>query len=298
MKKYLFNMALALMVCVLGSCNNGEKDPVTNDASEYITISTNILTRVAVAENGSQEFENGDKISVYAWTGSKASVPDISQRVVDNAINTLAGGTWQAVPQMLWKNMSDEHFFIGVYPSNAQSIANLEESDFEVNANLEESDLLVATNLNGIKAQANPVSLTFDHLLAKIIVNLEFRNQWGADGPEVASVTLDDVATKCKVNYLQKTVVAGTERGTFALAEVKANQSYASIVVPQSGIKTIKVNINGRDYVYQHDTDIDFEGGKYTIINLTVGRNELSLGSIVTNDWLKGDEISGGEALD
>ena len=298
MKKYLFNMALASMVCVLGSCNNGEKDPVTNDASEYITISTNILTRVAVAENGSQEFENGDKISVYAWTGSKASVPDISQRVVDNAINTLAGRTWQAVPQMLWKNMSDEHFFIGVYPSNAQSIANLEESDFEVNANLEESDLLVATNLNGIKAQANPVSLTFDHLLAKIIVNLEFRNQWGADGPEVASVTLDDVATKCKVNYLQKTVVAGTERGTFALAEVKANQSYASIVVPQSGIKTIKVNINGRDYVYQHDTDIDFEGGKYTIINLTVGRNELSLGSIVINDWLKGDEISGGEALD
>lgn len=298
MKKYLFNMALASMVCMLGSCNNGEKDPVTNDASEYITISTNILTRVAVAENGSQEFENGDKISVYAWTGSKASVPDISQRVVDNAINTLAGGTWQAVPQMLWKNMSDEHFFIGVYPSNAQSIANLEESDFEVNANLEESDLLVATNLNGIKAQANPVSLTFDHLLAKIIVNLEFRNQWGADGPEVASVTLDDVATKCKVNYLQKTVVAGTERGTFALAEVKANQSYASIVVPQSGIKTIKVNINGRDYVYQHDTDIDFEGGKYTIINLTVGRNELSLGSIVINDWLKGDEISGGEALD
>lgn len=291
-------MALASMVCVLGSCNNGEKDPVTNDASEYITISTNILTRVAVAENGSQEFENGDKISVYAWTGSKASVPDISQRVVDNAINTLAGGTWQAVPQMLWKNMSDEHFFIGVYPSNAQSIANLEESDFEVNANLEESDLLVATNLNRIKAQANPVSLTFDHLLAKIIVNLEFRNQWGADGPEVASVTLDDVATKCKVNYLQKTVVAGTERGTFALAEVKANQSYASIVVPQSGIKTIKVNINGRDYVYQHDTDIDFEGGKYTIINLTVGRNELSLGSIVINDWLKGDEISGGEALD
>ena len=291
-------MALASMVCVLGSCNNGEKDPVTNDASEYITISTNILTRVAVAENGSQEFENGDKISVYAWTGSKASVPDISQRVVDNAINTLAGGTWQAVPQMLWKNMSDEHFFIGVYPSNAQSIANLEESDFEVNANLEESDLLVATNLNGIKAQANPVSLTFDHLLAKIIVNLEFRNQWGADGPEVASVTLDDVATKCKVNYLQKTVVAGTERGTFALAEVKANQSYASIVVPQSGIKTIKVNINGRDYVYQHDTDIDFEGGKYTIINLTVGRNELSLGSIVINDWLKGEEISGGEALD
>ena len=291
-------MALASMVCVLGSCNNGEKDPVTNDASEYIIISTNILTRVAVAENGSQEFENGDKISVYAWTGSKASVPDISQRVVDNAINTLAGGTWQAVPQMLWKNMSDEHLFIGVYPSNAQSIANLEESDFEVNANLEESDLLVATNLNGIKAQANPVSLTFDHLLAKIIVNLEFRNQWGADGPEVASVTLDDVATKCKVNYLQKTVVAGTERGTFALAEVKANQSYASIVVPQSGIKTIKVNINGRDYVYQHDTDIDFEGGKYTIINLTVGRNELSLGSIVINDWLKGDEISGGEALD
>lgn len=298
MKTYLFNVALASLACVLGSCNNSEKDILVNDDPEYITISTNILSRVVVADNGSQSFADGDKVSVYAWTGSDASVPDAGLRVVDNTINTLTGGTWQAATQMLWKNMDDEHFFIGVYPSNAQSIANLEESDFEVNANQEESDLLVATNLKGIKAQSNPVSLDFDHLMAKVIVNLEFRNQWGADGPEVTGVTLDDAVTKCKVNYLKKTVAAGTERGTFALTKVKVNRSYASIVVPQSGVRVIKVNIDGKDYEYRHNADINLESGKYTIINLMVGRNELGLGSLVINDWQKGNEINGGEALD
>ena len=36
--------------------------------------------------------------------------------------------------------------------------------------------------------------------------------------------------------------------------------------------------------------------GKYTTVNLIVGRNEITLGSVSINNWLEGTNISGGEA--
>lgn len=36
--------------------------------------------------------------------------------------------------------------------------------------------------------------------------------------------------------------------------------------------------------------------GKYTTVNLIVGRNEITLGSVSINNWLEGSSINGGEA--
>lgn len=48
-------------------------------------------------------------------------------------------------------------------------------------------------------------------------------------------------------------------------------------MIPQSGITKIAVNINGKQYVYTHPTDIKLEGGKYTVVNLIVGVTRLLL---------------------
>ena len=72
------------------------------------------MTRVAHSGN-STTFVTGDRISVYAWTGSADAVP--SAFVVDNSINTLGGdGTWTAEPQMLWADNTSDHHFLGIYP--------------------------------------------------------------------------------------------------------------------------------------------------------------------------------------
>ena len=85
-KTYLF--VLMTMALALGSCSDNENG-IGCETSKYITVSTSIgnMTRVATDANGGLTFEEGDEISVYAWTGAPTVAPETSERVVNNAIN-------------------------------------------------------------------------------------------------------------------------------------------------------------------------------------------------------------------
>lgn len=216
MNKKFYLLAIVPAVLAINGCNKTVND---GPAPKYITVSTDIATKVTTAADGTQTFAKGDKISVYAWIGDPATAPAAASRVVDNSINTLGeDGKWTAEPQMLWKNLSDKHFFISVYPENAAPEADLTKVACTVDpARQTESDILVATELNGKVADNNPVSLTFDHVMSKVNVELSFRNQWGGTPeapvtPTVESVQLGNVATDGTVNYLTKTVTPGTAR--------------------------------------------------------------------------------------
>lgn len=302
MNKKFYLLAIVPAVLAINGC-----DKTVNDgpAPKYITVSTDIATKVTTAADGTQTFTKGDKISVYAWIGDPATAPAAASRVVDNSINTLGeDGKWTAEPQMLWKNLSDKHFFISVYPENAAPEADLTKVACTVDpARQTESDILVATELNGKVADNNPVSLTFDHVMSKVNVELSFRNQWGGTPeapvtPTVESVQLGNVATDGTVNYLTKTVTPGTARAAMVLPQTRANTVYSSVLIPQTGIKTVVIRIDGKDFTYTHGSDFTFEKGKYTTIKLIVGRNQIDLGDVTINGWGKGDEINGGEALD
>ncbi len=69
MKKKTYLFALMAMALTLGSCSDNENG-IGGETSKYITVSTSIgnMTRVATDEKGGQTFEEGDEISVYAWT--------------------------------------------------------------------------------------------------------------------------------------------------------------------------------------------------------------------------------------
>lgn len=199
MKKKTYLIALMAMALTLGSCSNNE-DGIGGETSKYITVSTSIgnMTRVATDANGAQTFEEGDEISVYAWTGAPTVAPETSERVVNNAINKLTNGSWVSTPQMLWKNNREKHYFIGVYPTAAISDLSAGEYTFDVNKQTE-SDLLVAVNKDGLSYNVDEqqtVPLTFTHVMAKLVVNLTYKNQWGADGPTVDKVVVGNAAKK------------------------------------------------------------------------------------------------------
>ena len=296
MKKTVLSISILALAMGMNSCSNDNE--TTTTSSQYITVSTEIGTmkRVATAANGTQTFTEGDQISIYAWTGNAETVPAAGNRVVDNAINTLTAGKWVAVPQMLWKNTIDNHYFIGVYPKTETSVSDLTAGFYTLDVdNQEKSDLLVATNIRGLKSESNPVLLTFEHMMAKLKVSLQFRNQWGGT-PTVASVTLKDAATTATVNYLTQTVTASATTTGLVLPVTDANISYSSIVIPQTGVKSIVINIDGRNYTYTNPNGILLESGKITSIGLIVGRDEITLGEVSINDWQEGATISGGEA--
>lgn len=293
------NSILAAMAAtfVLASCNNDENGGV--ETAEYITVNTSIgsLTRTTTADDGTQTFVKDDKISVYAWTGS-SDVVNADGLVVNNSINTYDGTKWSASPQMLWKDMTSAHYFVGVYPNKA--ITDFAADAYTLDAtNQEQSDLLVAVNAGtdnaGFTATNNAVPLQFDHVMSKLIVNLSFRNQW-ATTPTVASVTTGNLKSKAIVNYLTKSAFATDEEAaTIVLPVAIANTKYHSIMVPQAGDNaTITIKIGEKNYIYTGT--VKLEGGKYTTVNLIVGRDGITLGSVSINDWGAGTTINGGEA--
>lgn len=305
MKKTVICLTMAALAGFLCGCGkeagNGEAQP------KYITVSTNIggMSKVATGNDGTQIFEPGDELSVYAWTGVSTSAPASGARVVDNAVNRLGSdGKWTATPQMLWKNMVDEHYFIGIYPKSTAPVEDLTNAGYTLNFDDQEaSDLLIATELGGKVADNNPVPLTFDHAMAKVIIELSFRNQWDNTSKSVEKVAFRNVASSASVNYLTKAVTPSAARDTeLAIPAVETDTRYESIIIPQDGINTVVVTVKSegvsKDYPYTHKSDFNFASGKVTTIRLIVGRNQIDLGEVKINNWLDGETIDGGEALD
>ena len=236
---------------------------------------------------------------MYAWTGAPTVAPETSERVVNNAINKLTNGSWVSNPQMLWKNNRDKHYFIGVYPTAAISDLSAGEYTFDVNKQTE-SDLLVAVNKDGLSYNVDEqqtVPLTFTHVMAKLVVNLTYKNQWGTEGPTVDKVVVGNAAKKATVNYLTKVVTPSAvaeDKADFDMPALTANKQYASIIIPQDGVQKITITIGGKDFIYDNGTPFKFESGKITTVNLEVGRDVIKLGDVNISGWgSTGDPIKG-----
>ena len=292
--KYKYISIFFSAVALLLSCSKEENaEPVTGSA---ITMEATIGAPTKVAYDGDKaSFAAGDQVSLYAWMGSATEIP--AKKIVDGVVNTLDGesGLWKPATQMLWSPVKENHYFLGVYP--AKSITNFTADAYTLGA-----DLMIATELNGIPFQENaePVALTFTHAMARLDVNLKFRNQW-AELPTVTSVAAT-AKNQYTVNYLTKAVTAS---GTAAQVPVQAlataasghDKSFSGMQVPQDGVTTVTVVIGGQSFIFTAAEPIALESGKITTLNLFVGKDKIELGSATVAPWVEKDPIAGGEAL-
>ena len=300
MKTKYYMIALAAMTMTLGSCSDSE-NTIGTEAPKSITVSTSIgkMTRITTDAKGAQAFSEGDEISVYAWTGSADKVPAAAERVVNNAINKLTDKVWVATPQMLWKNNLDQHYFIGIYPT--KNVDNLTADTYTFNAeNQLASDLLVAVNAKGLsytKDAKDAVKLDFTHVMAKMVVNLTYKNQWGGT-PTVKKVVVADAVKEATINYLTKAVTpTTTAQADFEVPATVANTQYVSVLIPQNGIQKLAITIGDKTFIYDNGTPFNFESGKITTINLEVGRDQVILDEVKISDWENGSTFKG-EAFD
>ena len=309
MKKYII-IAAAAALCFT-ACN--KEDSIRN--TQTITVEASIGGMTKAAYSGDKTtFSSGDSLSLFAWTGDKTVIPAKASLVVSNVTNTLGpDGKWAPKTQMLWDDMTTAHYFMAVSP--ARVVESFTADKFTLDpaaAKFQESDLLIATNVTGLVATSNPVSLKFDHAMAKLNVNLAFRNQWTEGNPPVApnteakikglEATAKDNAT---IDYLSKAVTATGDATQLAMNKIQ-NANWTVLMVPQAGFRTITIKLEGNDewlggndtYVFTHTEDIPLESGKYTTVNLIVGRDQITLDKdgVVINDWAAGAVINNGEA--
>ena len=293
-KTILLTAAFATMI--LSSCNK-ENDQVA-DTKEYITVSSSIGTMTRVATNGNAStFEEGDKISVFAWTGAP-DVVNSASLVVNNTTNTLQNSKWMAEPMMKWTDMITPHFFLAVHPT--RTITNFTADVVVVDpANQAASDLLVAINSGeqnaGLIATNNPVSLQFNHVMSRLDIVLTYRNEF-ATTPTVTSVTTE--AKKAgTIDYLTGAITTTDVASLYDLPVTQANVNYSSVIIPQ-GVQVITITIGGKAYIYNHPQPLVLNKGKVQTVKLIVGRNRIELDEVIIGDWGTEADIEGGEAVD
>ena len=291
-------MAVASAFLALTACSN-ESGIGTDVEPGAITIQATIGQMTKVENKGNAtNFINGDKILLYGWTGSDKEIP--ATRVVDSVVNSFDGTVWTPAKQMNWKNATDAHYFLGIYPV-PDSVTSFTAAAYKLNpAEYESSDLLIATNLDGVTVADGPVNLTFEHAMAKLNVNLKFRSEFSAN-TTVSSVTATayDSAT---VNYLTKNMtVAGSAREVLipqtTTPATGYNVSFSGLQIPQDGVKKITVTIGNQSYVYESSNGIPLNAGKYTTIGLIVGQDKIELEGATVTDWTAGDDLGCQEAV-
>jgi hypothetical protein len=299
MKKNILLYMAAVAGLILAGCNKTgtpEVDPLA------MTVKASIGDQTKVAYDGvSTTFQTGDQLAVWAWTGESDVLPQTF--VVDGIVNTLdESGKWVPATQMLWKNVQDEHYFLAVHPVPASAIADLSAVPYAVdNTNYEASDLLLATELDGLKAASGTVDLAFTHAMAKLQVNLKFRNQFGSEGPAAETVSAALVGkSAAKVNYLTKAVTPTGNEGPVALAPMTEAatgyaMSFSGLQIPQKATKIV-VTVGETTFSYTHPEPLPIEPGKVTTLGFNVGQNVILLESVTVTNWVEDDPITGGEA--
>ena len=243
--------------------------------------------------------------------GDKTAIPE--ELVVDNVVNTLGkDGLWQPKLQMLWDDMTSLHYFMAVSP--AREVNSFTEDPYTLDSSAgkyQESDLLIAINDAGLTANDNPVSLTFDHAMAILNVNIRFHNQWTEGNPpsqkEITEALIESVEATAKdhatIDYIQKAVTATGEWAQVSMNKVE-NASWTTLMIPQENFRTIYITLSGNDqwlggdgtYVFHSPEDIPLESGKVTTVNLTIGRDQITLDKdgIQITDWVSwGDALNG-----
>ena len=289
--KYL---TLAAALLALAGCN---KELAPEGAEMTVEASVSAPTKVSAAGDA---FTAGDQIAVYAWLGGATQMPDT--RVVDGVVNTFDGTSWTPASMMRWQVTDDPHYFLGVSPAPAAAIADFTAVPYTLDpTNYAASDLLLATTPAGVKNTGVAVPLAFTHAMARLDVNIRFRSEWDTKPAATRVKVLVEAKGGATVNYLTKTVTATGAAANVALAPATAasgyDLGYSGLQVPQEGVKKIIVEVDGLEYGFTSASGIPLTGGKYTTLDLLVGRDKIELAGISLNPWTAESPLSEGEMV-
>ena len=283
-----------MALLALASCG---KEPAPMGAEMTVEATLGAATKVSA---GGDAFMAGDQIAVYAWLGGATAIP--ATRVVDGVVNTFDGTSWTPASPMLWKNAHETHFFLGIYPATKAPGSDFTAVPYAITGSAAADDLLLATTPAGVKNTGVAVQLGFHHVMARLDVNLRFRNEW-AIAPTADHVSVSvEAKHSATVNYLTETVTASGAAAPAALSPATAATAatgyalgYSGLQVPQDGVRKITVKIDDFEYEFVSTADIPLTGGKYTTLNLVLGKDKLELAGVSVSDWTA-TTLSGVEA--
>lgn len=293
-------IATAALATLLAACSNDSDVFNTPDyADTPIGLNVNVspmATRAGYEQGALTEGSFG----LYLTTEGTNS--DERYNCTNREVRYESGWTIQG-EQLLWKSNDATVTYYAYLPytgtvGNAASYAFTVKTDQSTEDNVKASDLLCTGQQPATPGTA--LDITFKHALSKLNVTLTKGTEL-EDGQNLTftSVKLSNCATATTVNLTAGTAGTATNSGqTITLYAATANEKYECILVPQTFNQTLKVEItdnNGKVYTFKSDNELTFSSGKQYTLNLTVGRDKVTTGTISAESW--GSEQQGGDLV-
>ncbi|MDR0334010.1 MAG: fimbrillin family protein [Dysgonamonadaceae bacterium] len=147
-------------------------------------------------------------------------------------------------------------------------------------------DLLYAS-VSGIN-RSDKVNLVFDHIMHKLVINLTSNNNYYTTAQlNAATITLKNLKSTAAVSA-NGVVNLNNASGSNAYPEKTGTNNFF-IVAPQTlteGTDFLEVLIDGKAFVRKVCSEVTaLESGKVLTLNLSVGRDQLTLNGQNVNQW-------------
>ena len=291
-------LATAALATLLAACSNDSDVFNTPDyADTPIGLNVNVspmATRAGYEQGALTEGSFG----LYLTTEGTNS--DERYNCTNREVRYESGWTIQG-GQLLWKSNDATVTYYAYLPytgtvSDAVNYAFTVKTDQSTEDNVKASDLLCTGQQPATPGTA--LDITFKHALSKLNVTLTNGSEL-EDGVTFTSVRLSNCATATTVNLTAGTTGNTTNSGqTITLYAATPNEQYECILVPQTFAQSLKVEItddNGKVYTFTSNKDLTFASGKQYTLNLTVGRDKVTTGTISAESW--DNEQQGGDLV-
>lgn len=294
-------LATAALATLLAACSNDSDVLNTPDyADTPIGLNVNVGPMATRAGYDNTNL-TGSSFGLYLTTEGTNS--DERYNCTNREVKYDNGWTIQG-GQLLWKSNDATVTYYAYLPytgtvGDAASYAFTVKTDQSNENNVKASDLLWTGGRQDATA-GTALDINFQHALSKLNVTLKKGSEL-EDGQNLTftSVKLSNCATATTVNLTAGTAGTATNSGqTITLYATTPNEKYECILVPQTFNQTLKVEItdnNGKVYTFTSNKDLTFASGEEYTLNLTVGRDKVTTGTISAESW--DNEQQGGDLV-
>ncbi len=292
-------LATAALATLLAACSNDSDVLNTPDyADTPIGLNVNVGPMATRAGYDNTNL-TGSSFGLYLTTEGTNS--DERYNCTNREVRYESGWTIQG-EQLLWKSNDATVTYYAYLPytgivSDDTNYAFTVQADQSTEDKVKASDLLWTGGRQDATA-GTALDINFKHALSKLNVTLTKGSELD-EGVTFKSVRLSNCATATTVNLTAGTAGTATNSGqTITLYATTPNEQYECILVPQTFAQSLKVEItdnNGKVYTFTSNKDLTFASGEEYTLNLTVGRDKVTTGTISADPW--GEEQQGGDLV-
>ena len=297
MNKIIF-WTMAAMAFLLASCAGEEEVTTPADSLKGKPINVDVLVSDIKTRAGYDTKNLPTKF--YLTIDQEGAESDYT-----NVVMKYEEGKWVAYEsdaegadkkEMIWANSTDNITVKAATFSLSSASTTLKAlTDQSTAEGIKASDHLYSSN-TVTPSETGTISIPFDHIMSKLEIKVTLRTQYGASETNpITSAIAFGSATSATYSPAEETPwstpsavsdISLCPSGSYSAAERTA--TYEAILIPQTidaNTFGVKVKIGDKTYTWTSANAVTFEGGKKYTLNLTLGKNELTLNTISVSNW-------------